>query len=85
MFFFVKNSIFLVSHKTVKKNGKITNIKNSHTHDSSATQLLLFTQRLLFFVDEKNSYSSLKPEKNFFPLLLINEVAKKKFSFLFHT
>ena len=69
--------------KKIIKNGKITDIKNSHTHDSSATQLLLFTQRLLFFVDEKNYSSSLKPEKQIFPhFLLINEeVAKKNIQF----
>ena len=49
------------------KNGKITDIKNSRiSNDSTATQLLLFTQRLLFFIDEKNSFSSLKSEKKFY-------------------
>ena len=33
------------------KNGKITDIQNSHKEDSTATQVLLFTQRLLFFVN----------------------------------
>ena len=85
MFFFVKNSIFLVSHMTVKK--KLEKMEKSqilkiHIHTILQLQLL-FTQRLLFFVDEKNSYSSLKPEKKIFPnFLLINEeVAKKNIQF----
>ena len=55
------------------KNGKITDIQNSHTEDSTAMQVLLFTQRLLFFVDEKHSSFSLNADKRILPhFLLIN-------------
>ena len=49
------------------KSGKITDIQNSHTEDSTAMQFLLFTQRLLFFVDDKHSSSSLKADKRILP------------------
>ena len=63
------------------KNGKITDIKNARiTNDSKAIQLL-FTQRVLFLIDEKNSFSSLKSEKRILPhFLLINEEEAKKYS-----
>ena len=64
------------------KNGKITDIQNSHTEDSTATQVLLFTQILLFFVDEKHSSFSLNADKRILPhFLLINQDAKKNIQF----
>ena len=48
------------------KNGKITDINNSRSDtDISARQYLLFSQRLLFFLNEKNSFSSQLKKKNY--------------------
>ena len=71
MYFFCKKFDFsglkYNGEKKQIKNGTITDIKNSRiNNDSTATQLLLFTQRLLFFINEKNSSSSLKSEKKKF-------------------
>ena len=64
------------------KNGKITDIQNSHTEDSTATQVLLFTQILLFFVDEKHSSFSLNADKRILPHFFFNKSGgcQKKYS-----
>ena len=69
------------------KNGKITDISDSRiSSDSSSTQYLLFSQRLLFFMNEKNYFSFLQSKKKKIPhFLFINEdEAKKIFSLLYH-
>ena len=59
------------------KNGKITNINNLHSSGVDK-QYLLFTQRLLLFLNEKNSFFQSKKKKKFPHFLLINEEEAKK-------
>ena len=68
-----------VGEKKNIKNGKITDINNSRIDSNvSATQYLLFSQRLLFFLNEKNSFSSQLKKKKLPHFLFINEEEAKK-------
>ena len=62
------------------KNGKITNINNLHSSGIDK-QYLLFSQRLLFFLNEKNSFSQTKKKKIPHFLLINEEEAKKNIQF----
>ena len=62
------------------KNGKITNINNLHSSGIDK-QYLLFSQRLLFFLNEKNSFSQTKKKKIPHFLLINEEEAKRNIQF----
>ena len=62
------------------KNGKITNVNNLHSSGIDK-QYLLFSQRLLFFLNEKNSFSQTKKKKIPHFLLINEEEAKKNIQF----
>ena len=62
------------------KNGKITNINNLHSIGIDK-QYLLFSQRLLFFLNEKNSFSQTKKKKIPHFLLINEEEAKRNIQF----
>ena len=62
------------------KNGKITNIDNLHSTGIDK-QYLLFSQRLLFFLNEKNSFSQTKKKKIPHFLLINEEEAKRNIQF----
>ena len=66
--------------KKIIKNGKITNINNLHSSGVDK-QYLLFSQRLLFFLNEKNSFSQTKKKKIPHFLLINEEEAKKNIQF----
>ena len=80
LFFCKKFDFSALSNNGEKKNirnGKITNIKNVYDQNSSA-QYLLFSQRLLFFLNEKNSFSCQFKKKKLPHFLFINEEEAKK-------
>lgn len=65
-----------------KKNGRIVNIKNNQTPFNPESKHIIFVERLLFYINEKNISFALNADKKILPhFLLLNEDAKENIQF----